>query len=116
MTQPARQDDLAALEAALQRQGSEFHVLLLFVAGATPNSVRAISNTRKMCAEHLADRHSLTIIDLYQQPALAALEQVIAAPTLIRKLPLPSRRMVGTMAEAQRLVLSVPPPPPSTAV
>jgi len=115
MQPPAGPDDSAALESALLRQDREFHELLLFVAGATPNSARAIRNTRKMCAEHLADRHHLTIIDLYQQPALAAAEQVIAAPTLIRKLPLPSRRMVGTMADAQRLVLSLRPLPPSTA-
>ena len=98
-------DDSEALRSALAAENSQPYVLVLFVAGPTPNSTRAIRNTQEMCEQYLANRHSLTIVDLYQQPQLASEEQVIAAPTLIRKLPLPVKRLVGDMQSTTRILL-----------
>jgi len=83
---------------------AELYLLTLFVAGTTPNSVRAIHNTQQFCEAHLAGRCELRIIDIYQQPELAQSEQIIAAPTLIRKQPLPVRRLIGDMTNASRLL------------
>ena len=101
------QSDIKALEAALQRESCEHYIFTLFVAGTTPNSMRAIANTRDMCERFLANRHSLTIIDMYQQPELAKAEQIVAAPTLVRKHPKPTKRLVGTLADVMRIVLPI---------
>lgn len=80
------------------------YVLRLFITGATPNSVRAVANTRRICEEHLKDRYSLEVIDVYQQPELAEQEQLIALPLLIRKKPLPERRLVGDQSNSEKVV------------
>lgn len=79
-------------------------VLRLYVTGATPRSTRAIANLRQYCEQYLADRYELEVIDLYQRPELAAGEQLIAAPTLIKRLPLPLRRLVGDLSNQQRVM------------
>jgi len=78
---------------------TERYVLRLFVAGMTARSARAVRNIRSICNEQLAGRFDLEVIDLYQQPVMARDEQVIAAPTLVRKLPLPVRRVIGDLSE-----------------
>ena len=79
-------------------------VLRLYVTGATARSTRAIANLRQFCEAHLSDRYELEVIDLYQRPELAAGEQLIAAPTLIKRLPLPLRRLVGDLSDQQRVM------------
>ena len=79
-------------------------VLSLYVSGPTPRSARAIVNVRKFCEAHLAGRYELAVIDLSQSPALAARHQIIAAPTLVRALPLPERRFIGDLSNADRLL------------
>lgn len=79
-------------------------MLRLYVTGATARSTRAIANLRQFCEEHLSDRYELEVIDLYQRPELAAGEQLIAAPTLIKRLPLPLRRLVGDLSNQQRVM------------
>src|SRR5512140_3507563 len=71
------------------------YVLRLYVTGMTPKSARTIAEVKKICEEYLAGRYELQVIDIYQQPNLAKGEQIIAAPTLIKKLPLPLRRVIG---------------------
>jgi circadian clock protein KaiB len=83
---------------------SQIYVLRLYTAGVTPRSLRAVSNAREVCEEYLVGRYSLEVIDLYQQPQLAADEQIIAAPTLIKYLPLPLRRFVGDLSDTQHLL------------
>ena len=83
------------------------YVLRLYVTGATPRSVRAIENIRKICEEHLKGRYELEIVDIYQQPTLAKGEQIIAAPTLIRKLPPPLRRFIGDLSDTERVLLGL---------
>ena len=87
--------------------------LRLFVAGGTARSQRAIENLRRICAEHLADDVDLEVVDIYQQPELAERHQVIAAPTLVRLLPLPVRRVIGDLSETDRVLrgLELPPAP-----
>jgi circadian clock protein KaiB len=80
------------------------YVLRLFVTGASPNSTRAISNLRRICDEHLEGRYSLEIIDVYQQEDAARKEQIIALPLLIKSRPLPERRLVGDMSDAQKVL------------
>lgn len=83
------------------------YVLRLFVTGTTGNSERAIVNIRRICEEHLKGRYDLQIVDISQHPALAEGEQIIAAPTLIKKLPLPLRRFIGDMSQGERILLGL---------
>jgi circadian clock protein KaiB len=77
--------------------------LRLFVAGSTPRAQRAIGNLRRLCAQHLS-AVTLEIVDIYQQPWLAALDQVIAAPTLVKLMPLPVRRIIGDLSDEPRVL------------
>ncbi|MEO8353246.1 MAG: circadian clock KaiB family protein [Chthoniobacteraceae bacterium] len=93
-----------ALEAAAEAQAHAHYVLRLFVTGTTAKSSKAIVNIRKICEEHLRGRYELEIVDLSQNPTLAAGEQIIAAPTLIKRLPQPLRRFIGDMSETERIL------------
>jgi circadian clock protein KaiB len=73
----------------------------------TPKSTLAIANVQKLCEEHLPDCYELKVIDIYQQPKLAKGEQIIATPTLIKKLPLPLRRLIGNMSDTERLLVGI---------
>lgn len=107
MDKTTESDDLKKLEKALRREKNEKYLLKLYVTGTTPNSVKAISNLKQICEEHLSGRYDLEIIDLYQQPALARGEQIIAAPTLIKKLPLPLRRVIGDMSSTEKVLFGL---------
>jgi circadian clock protein KaiB len=102
-----RLKDLQEAEAALEDRAQEKYILRLYVAGMTPNSLRAIDNLKKICEEHLIGRYELEVIDLYQQPVLAIGEQIIAAPTLIKKLPLPLRKVIGDMTNVDRVLVGL---------
>jgi len=84
----------------------EYH-LRLFVTGATPQSTRAIMNVREICETHLKGRYNLEIYDLYQQPSLAKKEGIIAVPTLIKRSPFPSKRLVGDLSSQKRVLLGL---------
>jgi circadian clock protein KaiB len=77
------------------------------VTGSTPTSARSIANIKRICEEHLQGRYELEVVDLYQQPDLAQGEQIIAAPTLIKKLPLPLRRIIGDMTNTERVLVGL---------
>jgi circadian clock protein KaiB len=102
-----RSKDVQAAEAALAERSREKYLLRLYVAGITPNSLRAIDNIKEICEEHLQGRYELQVIDLYQQPVLARGEQIIAAPTLIKKLPLPLRKVIGDMSNEERVLVGL---------
>jgi circadian clock protein KaiB len=93
-------------KAAAKRNRAKF-VLRLYVTGMTPKSTRAIANVQKICKEHLAGRYELKVIDIYQQLKLAQGEQIIATPTLIKKLPLPLRRLIGDMSDTERFLVGI---------
>jgi circadian clock protein KaiB len=94
-------------EKAAARPDRAKYVLRLYVAGMTPKSTQAIANVKRICNEHLAGRYELEVIDIYQQPKLAKGEQIIAAPTLIKKLPLPLRRLIGDMSNTERFLVGI---------
>jgi circadian clock protein KaiB len=81
--------------------------LRLYVAGMTPRSTRAIANIKEICEEHLKELYDLQVIDLYQQPMLAEGDQIIAVPTLLRKLPMPLRRLIGDLSDRERVLIGL---------
>ena len=83
---------------------SRKYVMRLYVTGATPRSTRAITNLRALCDQHLPGRYELEVVDIYQQPNLAAEGQVIAAPTLVKSLPLPLRKFIGDMSDTKSIL------------
>ena len=83
------------------------YVLRLYVAGQNPKSAQAILNIRKICEEHLKGRYQLEVIDIYQQTALARGEQIIAAPTLIKYLPLPLKRIIGDLSKTDKVIFGL---------
>ena len=91
------------LAAAAERARARY-VLRLYVTGSTPRSQRAVANIRRICEEHLVGRHELEIVDLLRRPSLAAREWIVAAPTLVRSHPLPERRLVGDLPDADRVL------------
>jgi circadian clock protein KaiB len=80
------------------------YVLRLFITGATPNSIRAITNIRQICEEHLKGRYSLEIVDVYQEVAIAEKEQLVALPLLIKTHPLPERRFIGDLSNREKVL------------
>ena len=80
------------------------YVLRLFVTGATPNSVRAVTNIKQICEAYLQDNYSLEIVDVYQQQNIAEQEQLIALPLLIKKFPLPERRLIGDLSDIGKVL------------
>ena len=96
----------------LKPPAAERFSLFLYVTGATPGSCRAVASLKAFCEEHLKGRYVLEVIDIYRQPDLAEEDQILATPTLIRKYPLPRRRLVGDLSDEERLLagLGVPSP------
>jgi circadian clock protein KaiB len=88
-------------------QSAGRYVLRLYVTGMTERSARAIASIRALCEEHLKGRYRLQVVDLYTRPQLTRREQIIAAPTLIKKLPLPLRRMVGDLSDRERVLFGL---------
>lgn len=85
------------------RDATQYH-LRLFVAGNSPRSLRTIANLRRVCADRLAGRVDLEVVDIYQQPELAERDQVVAAPTLLKLSPAPLRRIIGDLTDMPRLL------------
>lgn len=95
------------LEAAVTETQSEHYVLVLYVAGLTARSQEAIHNVNKICHEKLEGLYSLQVIDIYQQPELAVEANIVAAPTLLKKLPLPLRRIIGNLVDEDRVLVGL---------
>jgi circadian clock protein KaiB len=95
------------IQAAAGKASVEKYCLRLFVTGTTPKSLRAITNIKLICEAYLKGRYILEVVDIYQQPALAKREQIIASPTLIKKLPLPLRKFIGDMTNTDRILLGL---------
>ena len=96
-----------SIEQALGEETSTHYVLRLYITGTTAHSARALANIRRICDENLAGRYELEIIDLSQSPMLAQNDQIIAAPTLIKALPLPLRRFIGDMSQTSRILVGL---------
>lgn len=101
------QNATQSFEQALAAPNDQQYVLKLYVTGHTPRSIQAIASIRAICEEYLHGRYQLQVIDIYQHPQLAEGEQIIAAPTLIRLLPLPLRKLVGDMSNEEKVLLGL---------
>jgi len=93
-------------KAAAKRDRAKY-ILLLYVTGMTTKSTQAIANVQKLCEEHLAGRYELKVIDIYQQPIPAKGDQIIAVPTLIKKFPLPLRKLIGDMSDKEKFLVGI---------
>jgi circadian clock protein KaiB len=100
-------DKIAAKKTKRPEPKKDMWLLRLYVAGTTPNSIRAIENIKRICEEFLKGRYDLEVIDIYQQPVLAKGDQIIAVPTLIKKLPLPLRKFIGDMSATERILVGL---------
>ncbi len=81
--------------------------LKLYVAGQTPRSIRALANLKRICDEHLAGDYSIQVVDLLENPALAAGDQIFALPTLVRELPPPMRKIIGDLSETEKVLVGL---------
>jgi circadian clock protein KaiB len=86
---------------------TELWDLRLYVAGQTPKSVAAISNLRKFCEEHLAGKYRIEVVDLVPNPQLARTDQILAIPTLVRRLPSPMRKIIGDLSNTERVLVGL---------
>jgi circadian clock protein KaiB len=84
-----------------------FWNLRLYVAGQTPKSITAFANLKKICEEHLAGKYRIEVIDLLKDPRLAKGDQIVAVPTLVRKLPEPLKRIIGDLANTERVLVGL---------
>ena len=108
MKQTVSNKELTSQAFELAATGTKKKYLLrLYIAGSTPQSNRAVANIKIICEEHLEGEYELEVIDLYEKPYLAAGEQIIAAPTLIKHLPLPLRRIIGDMSDIDRVLVGL---------
>jgi circadian clock protein KaiB len=95
---------------------SKFWELRLYVAGKTPRSLTAFSNLQQICEGHLKGRYRIQVIDLVENPQLSKGDQILAIPTLVRKLPEPVRKIIGDLSDTERVLVGLdlrPPPPPN---
>jgi len=95
------------IDMAMPESGRDKYLLRLYITGTTSRSVLALTNLKKICEEYLEGRYELEVIDLYRMPNLAKDEQIIAAPTLIKKLPLPFRRIIGDMSDVEKVLMGL---------
>lgn len=102
-----RDETLEEFEQSLSQRDGRVYVLSLFVSGTSPKSIQALNNIMRICEEYLPGHYALEVVDIYQQPQMAAAEQVIAAPTLVRKLPLPLRKIVGSLSDKKQVLLKL---------
>ncbi|MDQ1261485.1 MAG: circadian clock protein KaiB [Euryarchaeota archaeon] len=100
-------DSTAAFEEAIAKTGDGKYVLRLYVAGMSPKSVQAIDNIKRICEEYLPGRYQLEVIDIYQFPIFAKDGQIVAAPTLIKELPAPLSKLIGSMANTDRVLVGM---------
>jgi len=92
---------------AHERLGSDVWELRLYVAGQTPRSLAAFANLKRLCEEHLPGQYNIEVVDLLKHPQLAAGDQIVAIPTLVRKLPEPLRKIVGDLRDTERALVGL---------
>ena len=90
-----------------QKRRKSFWKLRLYVAGQTPKSIRALANLKALCEEHLKSSYRIEVIDLLEHPQLARGDQIIAIPTLVRKLPPPVRKIIGDLSSTERVLVGL---------
>ena len=85
----------------------ETYILCLYIAGQTPKSMMAFANLKKICEEYLEGRYQIQVIDLLENPQLASGDQILAVPTLVRRLPLPVRKIIGDLSNTERVLIGL---------
>jgi len=103
---PLSLQSIADQKSPEQSDAKEWN-LRLYVAGQTPRSIAAFANLKKLCEEHLSGRYTIEIVDLLKHPQLAAGDQIVAIPTLVRKLPEPLRKIVGDLRDSERALVGL---------
>jgi circadian clock protein KaiB len=103
----AQADVTAEYETALEKRKDNYYVLRLYVAGNNPRSQAAVENVKKLCDEYLNGRYELEVVDIYLDRTKNPIDLVLAAPTLIKKLPLPLRRIIGDMTRKERVLIGL---------
>lgn len=98
------QDDIDSFNKQAQNNGQGCYELKLYITGLTPNSVRAVKNIKSICNKYFNNNFKLEIIDVYQNPALAREENIIATPTLVKKSPSPTYRVVGNLSDTKKVL------------
>lgn len=104
----------APAKPARQTKDRDFWELRLYVAGQTPNCIAAFGNLRKICDQHLAGKYRIEVIDLMKNPQLSRGDQILAVPTLVRKLPEPVRKIIGDLSNTERVLVGLDMRPRST--
>ena len=94
-------------ESGAHRRPAKLWQLRLYVAGQTPKSLTAFSNLKKICENHLKGRYRIEVIDLVEQPQLSKGDQILAIPTLVRKLPQPVRKIIGDLSDTERVLVGL---------
>jgi circadian clock protein KaiB len=89
------------------QRANGYYNLRLYVAGQTSKSITALANLKKICEEHLAGRYQIEVIDLLEHPQLAAGDQILAVPTLVRRLPEPLKRIIGNLSNMERVLVGL---------
>jgi circadian clock protein KaiB len=93
--------------SAEPESNQDYQILRLYIAGQTPRSIKAFANLKRLCEEHLAGKYRLEVIDLIQNPQLAAGDQILAVPTLVRRLPEPVRKIIGDLSNIERVLVGL---------
>jgi circadian clock protein KaiB len=97
----------ALADYPLHPERDEFWHLRLYVAGQSPKSLHAFSNLTQLCEEHLAGRYEIEVIDLVENPGLARSDDILAIPTLVRRLPVPLRKIIGDLSDTERVLIGL---------
>ena len=104
---PAARTKTPAQRLQQKRRKPRVYQLRLYVAGQTPKSIRAFANLKTLCEEHLKGRYQIEVIDLLEHPQLARGDQIVAIPTLVRRLPPPVRKIIGDLADTVRVLVGL---------
>src|SRR5262245_55974736 len=97
----------ASMSSPAANPEHEIQILRLYIAGQTPKSIKAFANLKKLCEQHMAGKYRIEVIDLVQNPQLAAGDQILAVPTLVRRLPEPVRRIIGDLSHTDRVLVGL---------
>jgi circadian clock protein KaiB len=107
MENAGRNDDDSVSIESNSISDQDFYILRLYVAGQTRKSLEAFANLKKICTEHLGGRYSIEVIDLLENPQLAKGDQILAIPTLVRKLPTPIKKIIGDLSNTERVLVGL---------
>jgi circadian clock protein KaiB len=103
----AKKSDVSSARKRAPKRSGARYALRLYITGQTPRSRQSVENLRALCDKYIPGQFDLEVVDIYQQPAMAAAGQIIAAPTLIKSMPLPLRRLVGDFSDQNRVILGL---------